>query len=134
MEMNETRQVKITSAIMMALAGLCLLGNMLGWFIYLTDALMSAASPLVCPAHSRLITRTKDIEREENGITKTHTTFDFDCIDSHGAHVQNNASMIFGAVCVLPFVLLMAWGFVSTYLRNKKNHGLSPRTGVGKRK
>jgi len=78
-------------------------------------------SPLFCPDHSSLTIYSKNTDLVRNGTNLNHTISGFDCVDAHGVTVQNNADMIFGSVCVLPFGLLLVWGFISSFLRNKKN-------------
>jgi hypothetical protein len=86
--------------------------------------LLRTISPLVCPDGSTLITRS-DYAYDEG--TQQETTFiNFECA-GNGRIVESNADIILFSACAGPFLLMLVWGLVSTYLRKRKAKSNSAR-------
>ena len=117
MEADKTLRAKIINIVTFSLLTIGMIAYLFGWV---------NPSSLFCPDRSRLTLYSKNTDLVRNGTHLNHTISGFDCVDAHGVSVPNNADMIFGTVCVLPFGLLLVWGFVSSFLRSKKNQE-SPR-------
>jgi hypothetical protein len=82
--------------------------------------LFRAVSPLVCPDGSKLTTRSEYVAYDP-GSGQNNTTFiNFDCVDPSGYSVDNHADIILFSVCAGPFIWLLLWGFISTFLRKNK--------------
>lgn len=124
MKRDKTLRSTITNIVTLVFVMFCLIGYILGWV---------DPSPLFCPSDSNLILHSRNEEISRGGIEQTHTVSSFDCVNVHGVSVQNNADMIFGLVCALPFFLLMFWGVVSSLFSKKKEQRFSSQKGDRKR-